>query len=661
MGPNNVYNTSVPCCLSSIMKLLNIPWHMRKNTMDTNRQRVRQKKRRSDVLPVRKHVPQSHALNAVSQPVDVLPQTTLVQQYKTIFTSLPDSVVVCDQEGEMLRINTAALKLFKIQSEDQWRGNNVQAFLEQYKLYDEQQRPLSPKQWLTSSTLQKEGLCNLPETYFTLQVPSGRRVAVNVSCSPLYDEQKQVSGMVIIFHEISPRYQQALHRQRVYEAVLSLTQALTHLPERLPQQPDGALPEESPLFSPPVVFIAQQLVNVIRQVIGCHRIILKALQWPEGYVYYVASSGFTPEQEEAERAVGGLFTLSDVLEEPVVKRLFEQKEVTLRGGQVRQAPGYPDFSSESLLLIPLFLEKQFAGVLFITKAGVTSVYTPEEIALVKALAAQALLVIEYLSYLHEQVETHTREHVLQETHRLSQDFLILASHELRTPLTGILGNLQLAQHRLETLTRQAAPQAEHVNKYVAQAQKPLASAVQSARLQQRMINDIIDDARVQANQLELRLKRCDLLALLKTVVETQQRMRPEHTLVLDRKTTAQEVFVLADTERVTQVVNTLLANALIYSSERTPVMVQLAVEDSVARVSVHNEGPGIPYEEQKHLWERFYRAKGYAVQHELDLSFGLGLYLCRAFIEHQAGSVGVQSAPGQGATFWFTLPLAPKE
>jgi PAS domain S-box-containing protein len=629
--------------------------------MGKSRQHAMLKKRRPNAIFARKHAPRSPSLNAEAQPVDVPPLTALAKQRETIFTFLPDSAIVCDQKGEMLRINTAALKLFEIYAETQWRGKNVQAFLEQYGMYDEQQRPFSLKQWLTYSLIQREVICSPPETYIAFEVPSGQRIAVNMSCSPLGDAQKQVSGMVIVFHEISQRYQHALHLQRVHEAVLTLTQAIAHLPERIPRQIAGALPEGSLLFSPPVVFIAQQLVNVIRQVMDCHWVILKALRWPGGYVHYVTGSGFTPEQESPERAIGGLHTLSNVFEETVVARLFEKKEVTLRGDRMLYLPGAPDFSSESLLLIPLFLENQLAGVLKITKAGVTSVYTSEEIALVKALAAHALLVIEYLGHVHKQVEAHARERALQEMHQLSKDFLILASHELRTPLTGILGNLQLAQRRLETLTRQVASQAEHVGEYVAQAQQPLASAEQSARLQQRMINDIIDDARIQAKQLEVRLKRCNLLALLKAVVDTQQQITPEHVLALDRKTTAQEVFVLADAERVTQVFNTYLTNALAYSSARSPVTVQLAVEDSVAQVSVHNEGPGIPYEEQKHLWERFYRTKGYAVQHELDLSLGLGLYLCRAYIEHQAGSVGVQSAPDQGATFWFTLPIAPKE
>lgn len=174
-----------------------------------------------------------------------------------------------------------------------------------------------------------------------------------------------------------------------------------------------------------------------------------------------------------------------------------------------------------------------------------------------------------------------------------------------------------------------------------------------------MIQDMIDDARIQTNQLELSLERCDLLVLLKEALAKQQQSRPERMIVLEILPREQAVPIMADAERIKQVVDTYVANALAYSPTERPVTVRLAVEETVARVSVQDEGPGISVEEQAHLWERFYRAKGSAVQHELDLSLGFSLYLCRAFIERHHGSVGVQSTPGQGTTFWFTLPILP--
>ena len=114
---------------------------------------------------------------------------------------------------------------------------------------------------------------------------------------------------------------------------------------------------------------------------------------------------------------------------------------------------------------------------------------------------------------------------------------------------------------------------------------------------------------------------------------------------------------MADAERITQVIRRYLTNALSSSPADQSVTVQLTGEGAVARVSVHAQGPGISEEEQGHIWERLYHAKKTAVQHELDLNTGLGFYLSRAFIERHQGRVGVQSAPGRGATFWFTLPI----
>jgi signal transduction histidine kinase len=209
---------------------------------------------------------------------------------------------------------------------------------------------------------------------------------------------------------------------------------------------------------------------------------------------------------------------------------------------------------------------------------------------VKAVTTQATLIMKGLSYLHEQAETRTKALILQEVHRLSNDFLILASHELRTPLTGILGNLQLAQRRLEVLNRQVAAVGEHI----AQAQQPLASASQSARLQQRMIDDIIDDARIQTNQLEVHLQQCDLLALLKTAVASQQRLVPEHRIVLESLPQEQSVPIMADAARITHVFTIYLANALTSSPAEEPVTVQVTVKDLSRGFQFTTKDQGFP-------------------------------------------------------------------
>jgi signal transduction histidine kinase len=108
------------------------------------------------------------------------------------------------------------------------------------------------------------------------------------------------------------------------------------------------------------------------------------------------------------------------------------------------------------------------------------------------------------------------------------------------------------------------------------------------------------------------------------------------------------------------VLTNYLTNALKYSLEECPVDVMLeVVGSSIARVSVRDQGPGIPAEEQAHIWEIFHRVPGVEVLTGSGVGLGLGLYISRTIIERHGGQVGVESTVGLGSTFWFTLPLAP--
>jgi len=404
--------------------------------------------------------------------------------------------------------------------------------------------------------------------------------------------------------------------------------------------------------------VAQQLVDVIRQVLDCQHVNILALEPGAGRVHYAVGSGFTPEQEQYRREIRGRFLPSDFVDAPVLARLFAGQEMVLPNDRVHGLPGYrTDVGVKQLLVVPLFLEQQLVGALVIAKAGVDSGYMPEEIEFVKAVAAETMLVIDYIHCLSEQVETRARAHARSKNWVCSSMTSSTWLVELKTPLTVIKGNLQVAQRRLATLKRQLAEQPEGMHEQLEQLQQPLASATQSTRLEERIIQDLLDDARIQSHTLQLHPTRWDLNALLREVVATQQRAAPERTIVLESLPPEQVVPVLADAERIIRVISSYLANALSYAPADQPVTVQLTAADAVARVAVHDQRPGISGEEQGHIWERLYRAKGSAVQHELDLSLGLGFYLSRAFIEGHHGSVGVQSEPGQGTTFWFTLPV----
>jgi signal transduction histidine kinase len=106
------------------------------------------------------------------------------------------------------------------------------------------------------------------------------------------------------------------------------------------------------------------------------------------------------------------------------------------------------------------------------------------------------------------------------------------------------------------------------------------------------------------------------------------------------------------------VVANYLTNALKYSADDQPVAVTLTMTAQVARVAVQDHGPGLPPEMQAQAWEPFYQVDGIQQQSGAGIGLGLGLHICRTLIERHDGWVGVESATGEGSTFWFELPLA---
>ncbi len=167
----------------------------------------------------------------------------------------------------------------------------------------------------------------------------------------------------------------------------------------------------------------------------------------------------------------------------------------------------------------------------------------------------------------------------------------------------------------------------------------------------------MDDAQIRDGRFALHLEPCDLGIVVRASVAAQQALAPERILRLELPTAA-PVLVHADALRIGQVVTNYLTNALKYSKEDRAVEVRLEVEGNVARVSVRDEGIGVPAVSQTSVWERFERIDGNEVQSGSGIGMGIGLYISKYIVAGHRGQVGVESIPGLGATFWFTLPLA---
>jgi signal transduction histidine kinase len=224
--------------------------------------------------------------------------------------------------------------------------------------------------------------------------------------------------------------------------------------------------------------------------------------------------------------------------------------------------------------------------------------------------------------------------------REQEEFVHIISHDLRAPLTIILGQAQMVKRAIDK------PNV---------VQDSAEAIVTSARRMDRMVQDLVDSARLGSGQLSLGVRPVDLRQF---VLDLRERWAAARVWPVERvevEAPPDLPPVLADPDRLERVLTNLLTNALKYSRAETPVRVSLTQYSRKVVTSVTDEGPGIPPDELPHLFERYFRSSK-AREHREGL--GLGLYITKGLVEAQGGHVWAESTVGKGSTFSFTLPLA---
>ena len=229
-----------------------------------------------------------------------------------------------------------------------------------------------------------------------------------------------------------------------------------------------------------------------------------------------------------------------------------------------------------------------------------------------------------------------RLRVLSET---QQEFISIVSHELRTPVAGVLGFLETTLDHWD-----AMDDGERLS--------AVGRAASNARRLQAMTRDVLDTQSVEAGRLMYAFDRLDLAHEVQVAVDTardQDGERPIEVHLPD-----QPVWVSGDADRLQQVLANLIENARKNSPAIDPVEVGLDTVGGEAMLTVSDHGSGIAEESLERIFDKFVRGRGESVS-----GTGLGLYISRQIITAHKGRVWAESPPGAGATFRFTLPLAP--
>ncbi|HEV2654893.1 MAG TPA: HAMP domain-containing sensor histidine kinase, partial [Ktedonobacteraceae bacterium] len=407
--------------------------------------------------------------------------------------------------------------------------------------------------------------------------------------------------------------------------------------------------------------VGQPLAELTCSMLGCQRVGIFVVEQATELLRPIAVVGLAPEQERAwwEEQRQQESTLRESPTPELVERLRAGEVIVLdmRNPPFNDLPN--PYNIKVMLTAPMNIGARLVGLLTLDYGGVGHSYSEGELALASAVGKLSALVIERQRLLSEQAEAQGREVALQESNRRMEEFLGVASHELRTPLTTIKANIQLAMRRLKSLSNRASVATEEINGKVSATQDMLTRAERQVGVLNRLVGDMIDISRIQADKLQVHLRQepTNLVAIVQEVVQEQRKAVPGRSILLEMPAT-ETIPILADPDRIGQVLTNYISNALKYSEATKSVEVRLTCKGQMARVSVRDEGPGLSGEEQQRIWECFYQAPDIKVMSGSGVGLGLGLYISQTVIQRHQGQVGVQSTPGKGSTFWFTLPIA---
>ncbi len=220
------------------------------------------------------------------------------------------------------------------------------------------------------------------------------------------------------------------------------------------------------------------------------------------------------------------------------------------------------------------------------------------------------------------------------------DFLAMVSHELRTPLNAMLGWVGILR----------------TNKGDEAVYKRAIDAIErSAKAQNRLVNDLLDISRIASGNLSIERQPVHLASVIEPVIEAAFPSANEKSITIKADLERASKWINGDPNRLQQVVNNLVQNAIKFTPQGGRVSVDLKYDDGQAKVSVADTGKGIPADFLPHVFERYRQARNTS---EGKTGLGLGLAIARHIVELHGGSIKAESdGDGQGATFSITLPV----
>jgi signal transduction histidine kinase len=304
----------------------------------------------------------------------------------------------------------------------------------------------------------------------------------------------------------------------------------------------------------------------------------------------------------------------------------------------RARQGCQQTGIRSVIFAPMLWEGKGVGAIFVGRPFVGP-FSDKDIALLRTFADQAVIAIQNARLFHE-IQDKSRQLEVANQHK--SEFLANMSHELRTPLNAIIGFSEVLLERLFG----------DINEKQDDYLKDIHS---SGRHLLNLINDILDLSKVEAGRMELDLSTFDLPSAIANALTLIRERAQKHGIAMAQNVEPELGDVLADERKFKQILLNLLSNAVKFTPDGGRIDVSARRQGDNIIIAVHDTGIGIAPEDQEAVFEEFRQVgRNYTSKQE---GTGLGLALTRRFVELHGGRISVDSKPGQGSTFTFTLPM----
>jgi PAS domain S-box-containing protein len=473
--------------------------------------------------------------------------------------------------------------------------------------------------------LREGGIANLAE-HTVLITKDGMHIPIDDSGAPIRDRNNALIGVILVFRDIRIRRE----AEKQLETTLQRTSDLYNTSRQI-----GVAASAADILN--ALLSSRYLQQTSQAAIIVFNSPWKADDKPSGFE--IAASlidsmppGFASNRVAADSLLLTLFSAG--------RTVFVQDAIRDQDYDVRLRTLFVKQSITSFIMLPLWAGGACFGLLALY-SGMPYLWSPEDFEHIRIFADQVAIVMDNVRLFD--AERIARQEA-ERANALRLKFLAMISHELRTPLTSIKGFTT-------SLLAADITWAEH------DRHEFISIIDEEADKLTELISQLLDLSQLQAGTLRIRpvvqtIRQITDIATMELTMLTHR-----HHLTIDLPTDVPPV--MADPQRIAQVLTNLVGNAVKYAPEGTAITISAALADNSLQINVSDEGPGIPPEKRQTVFEAFQQLERKALDNQKGA--GLGLAICKGLVEAHHGHIWVDDKSETGSTFSFTLPLAQPE